>query len=171
MIRNRRAVVGIVPALIVAASSVFATGCVDKEKCDEAIRVTRDALTKEQTDLARQWREYAWKTCDDSAMTATLDQEIVSKEAEIAKKAADELKKIQDAAQQRLKAAGNIWSKFSKLDVKKQTDDNLKRYRDKAEEMAEGLPDEYVKQIGEYNEKLYDKMKDRVEELEKKKKK
>jgi hypothetical protein len=37
--------------------------------------------------------------------------------------------------------------------------------------MAEGLPDEYVKQIGEYNEKLYDKMKDRVEELEKKKKK
>jgi hypothetical protein len=171
MIRNRRAVVGIVPALIVAASTVVATGCVDQEKCDEAVRVTRDALSKEQTDLARQWREYAWKTCDDTAMTATLDQEIVAKEAEIAKKAADEIKKIQDAAQQRLKAAANVWAKFSKLDVEKQTAENLKRYRDKAEQMAEDLPDEFVKQIQEYNEKLYDKLQDRVEELEKKNKK
>jgi hypothetical protein len=37
--------------------------------------------------------------------------------------------------------------------------------------MAEDLPDEFVKQIQEYNEKLYDKLQDRVEELEKKNKK
>ena len=74
------------PLLVAAAFGLSTGGCVDKEKCEESIRVTRDALTKEQPDIARQWRERAWKICNDPATTAALDKEIVDKEAEIAKK-------------------------------------------------------------------------------------
>src|SRR5882672_10704348 len=110
------------PALVVAAS-VFATACVDKEKCDEAIRVTREALTKEQPDIARQWRDRAWKICNDSTATSALDKEIVDKEAELSKRAADMQKQVAEAAQQRMNAATAVWKAFDHLDDKHRTVD------------------------------------------------
>jgi hypothetical protein len=134
-------------------------GCVDKEKCDEAMRVTRDALSKEQPDLARQWRDRAWKICADSTLTSPLDKEIVDKEAEIAKKAADLVKNVADAAQNRMNTAQKVWLGFDKLDEKDHTEERLDAYRDKASRMSQGLPPEYAKQVDDYNNGQYAKRK------------
>lgn len=138
-------------------SGVALVGCVDKEKCEEAIRVTRDSLAKEQPALARQWRERAWKICNDSAMTATLDKEIVDKETEIAKKAADLQKQVADAAQARMKTAGTVWRGYDALEEKQRTVANLDLYREKASHMSQGLPADYAKQIDDYNQREYDR--------------
>jgi len=156
-------------ATVSLAASLGASGCVDQEKCDEAAAVTRDALTKEQPALARQWRDRAYALCDDTTALATLDQEIVAKETEIVKREEDRKKQIEEAAQRRMKLAGSVWKKFSKLDKKQMTMENLNRHRDKADQMSRGLPDEYGKQINDYNAKQYDKLKRQVEKLEKKK--
>lgn len=135
--------------------SVALVSCVDKEKCEEAIRVTRDSLAKDQPALARQWRERAWKICNDSSTTATLDKEIVDKETEIAKKAADLQKQVADAAQARMRTAGTVWRGYDALDEKQRTAANLDLYREKASHMSDGLPPEYAKQIEDYNSREY----------------
>jgi hypothetical protein len=131
--------------------------CVDKEKCEEAVRVTRDSLAKEQPAIARQWRERAWKICNDATTTATLDKEIVDKEAEIAKKGADLQKQIADSAQQRMRTAGTVWRGYDDLDEKQHTVAHLDLYREKAAHMSQGLPAEYAKQIDDYNQREYDR--------------
>jgi len=70
----------------------------DKGKCDEALRVARDALGKENTASAREWREYAYKHCADTTTLQALDSEIVAKEAAIEKKKAEEAAKKQRLA-------------------------------------------------------------------------
>jgi hypothetical protein len=132
------------------------SACVDKEKCDEALRVTREALTKDQPDIARQWRDRAWKICNDSAVTSPLDKEITDKEAEIAKRAQDAAKAVADAAQQRLHTAAVVWRSFDKLDAKEQTAERLTAYKEKADKMSEGLPPEYAKQIEASNTTQYE---------------
>ncbi len=65
-----------------AAGLLFlASGCKQKdaEKCAQALNVTRQALEQENFDLATQWRDYAYKNCDDQAGLQALDQEIVEK--------------------------------------------------------------------------------------------
>jgi len=143
------------PAFVVAAASIFATACVDKEKCDEAIRVTREALTKEQPDIARQWRDRAWKICNDSTLTSGLDKEITDKEAELAKRVADNAKQVADAAQQRLNQATSLWKAFDHEDEKLRTAERLDQFKTKAAQMAQGLPPEYAKQVLDYNESQY----------------
>lgn len=140
---------------LAAATSVAATGCVDKEKCDEALRVTRDALTKEQPAVARQWRDRAWKICNDATMTSGLDKEITDKESEIAKKAADLAKQTADAAQERLNQATSIWKGFDRLEDKDRTPAALEQFKAKAARMTQGLPPEYTKQVEDYNESQY----------------
>lgn len=132
-------------------------GCVDKEKCEEAIRVTRDALSKEQPDIARQWRERAWKICNDAAMTAALDKEIVAKEAELAKRTADAVKAVGESAQQRMHTATAVWKSFDKLDEKDRTLERLDAHHEKADRMSQGLPPEYVTQITAYNSAEFEK--------------
>jgi hypothetical protein len=143
----------------VTLSVLCASGCVDKEKCDEAIRVTRDSLSKQQPDLARQWRDRAWKICSDSNLTAPLDKEIVDKEAEIAKKAADAAKAVADAAQSRINTAQKTWLTFDKLDEKDHTEERLDTYKDRAARYSQGLPPEYAKQVDDYNAGQYAKRK------------
>jgi hypothetical protein len=146
---------------------VVLTACVDKEKCDEAMKVTRDALGKDQPDLARQWRDRAWKICDDPAMTGPLDKEITDKETEIAKRATDQTKAVADAAQQRMNTATSVWRGFDKLPEKERSEANLDAYRDKATKMSEGLPPEYAAQLDTYNAGEYAKRKKLVEAAKK----
>ena len=61
----------------------------DPEKCQQGITVARQALASEDVPLAKQWREYAWKNCEDQTTLQSFDQELVNKEAEIAKRQAD----------------------------------------------------------------------------------
>jgi len=137
--------------LLIPVLALSAVACVDKEKCDEATRVTRDALAKDQPDIARQWRDRAWKICNDATLTSPLDKEILDKEAALAKRDADLKKQVADASQQRLNTATAIWKGFDKLDPKDQTEERLKAYEEKAARMSAGLPPEYAKQIDDYN--------------------
>lgn len=162
---------------LAAASAVMAialgglTACVDKEKCEEAIRVTRDALAKDQPVIARQWRDRAWKMCDDPPTVANLDKEIVDKEAAMKKRVEDEQKRIADAAQGRMNTSTALWHNFDKLDPEKQVMAQLDKFKDKANTMSEGLPEQYAKQVDEFNDKQYERRRRRVEAAEKNKKK
>jgi hypothetical protein len=142
-------------AALVVWAAVAATGCVDKEKCDEAIKTTRDALAKDQPDIARQWRDRAWKLCNDSSQTSPLDKEITDKEAELAKRVADTTKQTADAAQGRLNQATGVWKAYDALDVKDKTEAKLDQYKASAARMTQGLPPEYAKQVEDYNEQQY----------------
>jgi hypothetical protein len=135
------------------------TGCVDKEKCDEALRVARDSLSKDQPAIARQWRERAWNLCNDQTTTATLDKEITDKEAEIAKKTTDTAKAVADAGQQRMRTASQVWRGYDALPADQHSAAILAVYHDKASKMSQGLPADYSKQIDDYNEREYNKRK------------
>jgi hypothetical protein len=148
----RRALFG---AAVALATAVVASGCVDKAKCDEAISTTRDALTKNQPDIARQWRDRAWKICNDSTPTAPLDKEITEKEAAIAAQAAASAKALADGAQMRMNQATQIWKAFDKLDEKDRTVATLDQYKAKAARTTQDLPPEYAKQLEDYNDKQY----------------
>jgi hypothetical protein len=71
----------------------------DAEKCTQALATTRQALTAEDFALAKQWREYSYKQCEDQASLAALDKEIAEKEAAVtARKDAEAKKKAESAA-------------------------------------------------------------------------
>lgn len=148
---------------------VLITGCVDKEKCEQAVSVTRDALAKEQTDLARQWRDRAWKMCNDQSATQALDKEIVDKEAELRKRADDAAKQAGLAAQQRMNTATAVWKGFDALEEKDRTLERLEPYREKASRMSAGLAPEYTTQIDAYNAREYAKRKALADAAAKKK--
>lgn len=70
----------------------------DPEKCAQAQQTTKQALAIGDFALARQWREHAYKQCDDPGALSALDKEIVDTEAALtAKKEADERKKKETA--------------------------------------------------------------------------
>ena len=70
----------------------------DPEKCSQAQQTTKQALAIGDFSLARQWREHAYKQCDDPGVLSALDKEIVDTEAALAaKKEAEERKKKETA--------------------------------------------------------------------------
>jgi len=80
--------------LILIALSIPACQKKDPEKCAEAQATTKQALAIGDFALARQWREHAYKQCDDPGALSALDKEVVDTEAALtAKKEAEEQKK------------------------------------------------------------------------------
>jgi len=79
-------------ALLVTTLFLPLTSCKkkDPEKCQQAMTTTRQALSAEDYALARQWREYAYKHCEDVATLQALDQELVNKEAETNRRAQEQ---------------------------------------------------------------------------------
>src|SRR5688572_17310326 len=72
--------------LVGAAALVLALpSCSQKnaEKCSDGQKVARQALEAQDFALARQWREYAYKHCEDAAALGALDKELVDREAAI----------------------------------------------------------------------------------------
>ena len=67
--------------LILAACLVPACQKADPEACNQALETARKALSVEDFSLARQWRVYAWKQCDDRAQLTQLDKAIQKHEA------------------------------------------------------------------------------------------
>lgn len=91
--------------LALALPVLLSLGCnaKDAEKCSQALATTRQALTAEDFALARQWREYAYKQCEDQASLASLDKEIGEREAAVtARKDAEAKKKAENAALMKL---------------------------------------------------------------------
>lgn len=92
-------------AMLLTGSALFAVatllGCgnKDKDKCDEATRVTRQALLTENTSLARQWRDRAYTYCEDTASLTALDGEIVKTEQAIVQRKNDEARRKSEANQ------------------------------------------------------------------------
>lgn len=87
-------------ALVVIVVALGTQGCQSKdpEKCTQAQATTREALKIGDFGLARQWREHAYKQCDDPGTLSALDKEIVDTEAALtAKKEAEEQKKKETA--------------------------------------------------------------------------
>jgi hypothetical protein len=62
----------------------------DPEKCQQGLTVAKQALAAEDVPLAKQWREYAYKHCEDKTALQGFDQEMVNREAEITKRKADQ---------------------------------------------------------------------------------
>jgi hypothetical protein len=91
-----------VPALMtVSALALVMAACKSKdpEKCQQGMSVTRQAITSEDFPLAQQWRDYAYKQCDDTASLSALDQEIVSKRAAVEQRQQDIERKKTETAQ------------------------------------------------------------------------
>lgn len=74
-----------VSLLLAVTSCLAASGCnrADPAKCDEALKVTRDAIDHENFAGAQQWREYAWKQCEDRSTLESLDRQLVAKRGEV----------------------------------------------------------------------------------------
>jgi hypothetical protein len=70
-------------------------GCQNKDaaKCTDAQQTIRQALTSKNIASAKQWREYAYKQCDDTSPLLALDKEIVATETAIGQAARDEASK------------------------------------------------------------------------------
>lgn len=69
-----------------------AFGCSEKDtaKCQEALDGTRKSLAASDTPLVTQWRDRAYKYCEDQAALATLDREVIDKQtADAAAKSAE----------------------------------------------------------------------------------
>jgi hypothetical protein len=81
-------------------SGLSLAGCSRKsaEKCADGQKVARQAVAGGDFALAKQWREYAYKQCDDASVLAALDQEIVNKEAAVTAEAARVAKSKADTA-------------------------------------------------------------------------
>ncbi len=87
-----------VSALALLALLSFGEGACKKKDpaaCSNAENVVRQALGNEDFAAARQWREYAYKHCDDHAKLDALDKEIVAKQAAV------EQRKTEDDAKKR----------------------------------------------------------------------
>jgi hypothetical protein len=70
----------------------------DPEKCSQAQATTKQALAIGDFALARQWREHAYKQCDDPGALSALDKEVVDTEAALAAKKEAEGRKQKETA-------------------------------------------------------------------------
>jgi hypothetical protein len=78
--------------------ALLTVGCnkTDPKACSHAMDVTRESLKDKNVALARRWRDYAWKQCDDKTALQAFDKEVVAGEDEITKeKQEEEQKKTQ----------------------------------------------------------------------------
>jgi hypothetical protein len=76
----------------------------DPEKCAQAQATTKQALAIGDFALARQWREHAYKQCDDPGALSALDKEVVDTEAALTAK--------KEAEAQKQKETGDLLKLF-----------------------------------------------------------
>jgi hypothetical protein len=69
------------------------------EQCEQAMTTTRQAVEAQNMELVQQWRDFAYKRCEDKSALAALDQQIVAKQAEVTQRKADEERKKTETAQ------------------------------------------------------------------------
>jgi hypothetical protein len=88
-------------AAALAPSLLVAAACQGKDtaKCAEALQTVRQALIAGDFDGAAQWREYAYKQCEDSAQLTSLDQEIVERRNQLAAQEQEKKRAEQETAQ------------------------------------------------------------------------
>jgi hypothetical protein len=143
------------------AALVFVTaGCQllgkDPALCEQSAATVRQAISFKDFESARKWRDYTWKACDERAVVATLDKEILDGEA-----ALDAETKAHAAAQQlakqRINAAQAAWYAFDRSKPEEHTPEALDATRKSAKRLEEGLPPAFAEKIAAYNAAQYEK--------------
>jgi hypothetical protein len=88
-------------AVMVLPALLLSLGCnqKDAEKCTQALATARQASTAEDFALAKQWREYSYKQCEDAATLASLDKELSEREAAVVARKDAEAKKKAESTQ------------------------------------------------------------------------
>lgn len=125
--------------------------------CDQALPTVRQAIEFRDFELARKWRDYAWKVCPERGFVATLDKELVTAEEEHQKELAEKAKESAELAQKRLNAVNVMWLKLDRDPKRNAERTALERTRDSAERLATGLDEPYAKQLTDFNRAQFDK--------------
>jgi hypothetical protein len=83
-------------AVLVLVATLPALGCSEKDaaKCQEAQDGTRKSVAAGNASLTTQWRERAYKYCEDQTALVTLDREISEKQAALAAAKAAEAQRV-----------------------------------------------------------------------------
>lgn len=150
---------GMVVGLLVTA------GCRDQAKCDDAVGKTRQAVQLENTESARQWRDYAWKACGGEGDARALDAEILAKETAVAKRVEEEAKQAKDLAQKHIADAQAAYKEFDELEKKEQTAKALRKVFKDVNRLRGGLLPDYAKQIEDYNTAAFEKREEKLKDL------
>lgn len=145
-------------------------GCKDQAKCNEALATARQAMQDDYLDMAaaRQWRDHAGKICGAGTEIQTLDQEILAKEASIAKAAADKAAAEKAAGEKAIEDSKALWKSWDELEKDAKDLKALKKTYNQAKKLMLGLPIAYADQVKTYNETQYEKRKTKLEAAAKK---
>jgi hypothetical protein len=145
---------------LVPLLALMSAGCQllgqDPARCDQSAATVRQAISFKDFESARKWRDYTWKVCDERAVVATLDKEILDGETALA---AEKQAKQQAAqlAQQRINAAQAAWFAFDASKPEAHTREALDATRQSAARLEQGLPAEFAQKIAAYNSAQYEK--------------
>jgi hypothetical protein len=139
-------------------------GCKDQQKCDDALKTSRQAMQDEFLDmtLARQWREFAGKACGIGAELAALDKDIVDREVALAKAAEDKAKAEESAGKTAIESASRLWKDFDQLPEAERSEAALKKSKSKASKLLLGLAPAYAEQLLKYNDSAFKRRLERL---------
>lgn len=154
--RPERAVI-IVMALGACLASCDQLFGQDPARCEQSAATVRQAITFKDFALARKWRDYTWKVCDEKAVIATLDKELVDAEAAVAAEAEASKKKAAQLAQERINAAQKLWRQFDAETKANQNQTTLAATRKSAKRLESGLLPTYAQKLAAYNAAEYEK--------------
>jgi hypothetical protein len=145
----------VVPLLALVSAGCQLLGQ-DPARCEQSAATVRQAISFKDFESARKWRDYTWKVCDERAVVATLDKEILDGETALA---AEEQTKARAAqlAQQRINAAQAAWLAFDSSKPEAHTRESLDATRQSAARLEDGLPAEFAQKIAAYNAAQYEK--------------
>lgn len=129
----------------------------DPARCEQSVATVRQAITFKDFELARKWRDYTWKVCDERAVIATLDKELVDAEAAVTAEAEATRKKAAQLAQDRINAAQKLWRQFDAESAANKTQTVLAATRKSAKRLESGLLPTYAQKLAAYNDGEYEK--------------
>jgi hypothetical protein len=145
----------VVPLLVLVSAGCQLLGQ-DPARCEQSAATVRQAISFKDFESARKWRDYTWKVCDERAVVATLDKEILDGEAALAAENQAQARAAQ-LAQQRINAAQAAWLAFDGSKPDAHTRESLDATRQSAARLEEGLPAEFAQKIAAYNAVQYEK--------------
>ncbi|MEO8179632.1 MAG: hypothetical protein ABI895_12435 [Deltaproteobacteria bacterium] len=143
------------PALLLVSAGCQLLGQ-DPARCEQSAATVRQALSFKDFESARKWRDYTWKVCDERAVVATLDKEILDGEAALDAETKANAQ-AQQLAKQRINAAQSAWYAFDRAKAEEHTPEALDATRKSAKRLEEGLPPAFAEKIAAYNAAQYEK--------------
>ena len=119
----------------------------DPAKCEQSAATVRQAISFKDFESARKWRDYTWKVCDERAVVATLDKELL--DGETALDTETKAKAAQQIAQQRINAAQAAWVAFDGSKPAEHTREALDATRQSAARLEVGLTPQFAQKIAD----------------------